>query len=46
MQHTYVKCQNESHSVIKIAGRNINNLKYAHDTTVVADCKGIKEPLD
>ena len=37
MPCTYVKCQNESHAVIKIAGRNINNLRYAHDTTEVAE---------
>ena len=24
---------------IKIAGRNINNLRYAHDTTLVAESK-------
>ena len=27
----------ESHAGIKIAGRNINNLRYANDTTFVAD---------
>ena len=32
---------------IKIAGRNINNLKYADDTTLMAEKqKGTKEPLD
>ena len=32
---------------IKIAGRNINNLRYADDTTLMADIKwrGTKEPL-
>ena len=25
---------------IKIAGRNINNLRYADDTTLMAECKG------
>ena len=37
MQCTCVKCQNESHTVIKIARRSINNLRYAHDTTVMAE---------
>ena len=27
----------ESHAGIKIAGRNINNLRYADDTTLMAD---------
>ena len=27
---------NEAQAGIKIAGRNINNLRYAHDTTLVA----------
>ena len=27
----------EARAVIKIAGRNINNLRYAHDTTLMAD---------
>ena len=27
----------ESQSGIKIAGRNINNLRYAHDTTLMAE---------
>ena len=31
---------------IKIAGRNINNLRYTDDTTLVAECKDDKEPLD
>ena len=30
---------------IKIAGRNINNLRYADDTTLMAESK-VKEPLD
>ena len=29
----------ESQSGIKIAGRNINNIKYADDTTVMAERK-------
>ena len=27
----------EAHTAIKIAGRNINNLRYADDTTLVAE---------
>ena len=30
---------------IKISGRNINNLRYADDTTLMAESRGIKEPL-
>jgi len=29
----------EEHAGIKIAGRNINNLRYADDTTVTAESK-------
>ena len=29
----------EAHSEIKIAGRNINNLRYADDTTFMAESK-------
>ena len=29
----------ESQAGIKIAGRNINNLRYAHDTTLMAESK-------
>ena len=28
---------NEAQDVIKIAGRNINNLRYADDTTLMAE---------
>ena len=28
---------NESQARIKIAGRNINNLRYVHDTTLMAE---------
>ena len=31
---------------IKIAGRNINNLRYADDTTFMAELRRIEEPLD
>ena len=37
----------ESQAGIKIAGRNINNLKYADDTTLMSrQWRVIKEPLD
>ena len=29
----------EAHAGIKIAGRNINNLRYADDTTLMAEIK-------
>ena len=29
----------EAQAGIKIAGRNINNLRYADDTTLIVDCK-------
>ena len=37
----------EAQAGIKIAGRNINNLRYAHDTTLMAESEeGKKKPLD
>ena len=37
----------EAQAGIKIAGRNINNLRYANDTTLMAESEGgTKEPLD
>ena len=37
----------EAQAGIKIAGRNINNLRYADDTTLTGrKQKGTKEPLD
>ena len=38
----------ESQAGIKISGRNINNLRYADDTTLMAESKGeLKSaPLD
>ena len=36
----------ETQAGIKIAGRNINNLRYADDTTLMAESKEEKEPLD
>ena len=36
----HVKClADESQAGIKIAKRNINNLRYAHDTTVMVESK-------
>ena len=32
-----MKCQAESQTGIKITGRNINNLRYANDTTLMAE---------
>ena len=37
----------EAQAGIKIAGRNINNLRYADDTTLMAESEELnKEPLD
>ena len=37
----------EAQARIKIPGRNINNLRYADDTTLMAESgRGTKEPLD
>ena len=37
----------ETQAGIKIAGRNINNLRYADDTTLIGKKqRGIKGPLD
>ena len=36
----------EGHAGIKIAGRNINNLRYADDTTFMAKSEEEQEPLD
>ena len=36
----------EAQAGIKIAGRNINNLIYASDTTLMAESRGTKESLD
>ena len=35
----------EAQAGIKIAGGNINNLRYADDTTLMAE-RGTKKPLD
>ena len=36
----------EAQAGIKIARRNINNLRYADDTTLMAESEETKEPLD
>ena len=36
----------EAKAGIKIAGRNINNLRYADDTTLMAESEGELESLD
>ena len=36
---------NEAQAGIKIAGRNINNLRYEDDTTFMAECKEVKSLL-
>ena len=36
----------EAQAEMKIAGRNINNLRYEDDTTLMAERRGSKEPLD
>ena len=36
----------EAQVVMKIAGSNINNLRYADDTTLVAESEEELEPLD
>ena len=35
----------EAQAGIKITGRNINNLRYADDTTLIAESKGLKSFL-
>ena len=35
----------KSQAGIKIAGRNINNLRYADDTTLMAECEELKSLL-
>ena len=36
----------EAQAGIEIAGRNINNLRYADDTTLTAESRRTKDPLD
>ena len=41
-----MKCQvGEAQAEIKIAGRNINNLRYADDTTLMAESEELKSLL-
>ena len=35
----------EAHAAIKIAGTNINNLRYADDTTLMAESEELKSLL-
>ena len=42
MQNTRL---NEAKAGIKIAGRNINNLRYADDTTLIVESKELKSLL-
>ena len=35
----------ETQAGIKIAGRNINNLRYADDTILIAESEALKSPL-
>ena len=43
--HAEYIMQNEAQAGIKIAGRNINNLRYADDTTLMAECEELKSFL-
>ena len=36
----------EAQAGVKIAGRNINNLRYTDDTTLMEESEELKEPLD
>ena len=36
----------ETQAGIKIAGRNINNLRYTNDTTLMAEKRKTEKPLD
>ena len=43
----HTKCQlDEAQAGIKIAGRNINNLRYADDTTIMAESEEELKALD
>ena len=33
----FIHWMDEAHAGIEISGRNINNLRYAHDTTLMAE---------
>ena len=36
----------EAQAGIKVAGRNINNLRYADDRALMAESEELKKPLD
>ena len=36
----------EAQAGIKIARRNINNLRYADDTTLIAECEELKNLIE
>ena len=36
----------EAQAGIEVAGRNTNNLRYADDTTLMAEVKRTQKPLD
>ena len=40
-----MKCRDESQAGIKIAGRNINNIRYKNDTTLMAEIKDLRSLL-
>ena len=45
MQSTSCQMLDEAQAGIKIAGRNINNLRYTDDTTLMAENKELKSLL-
>ena len=45
MQSTSLLCLDEAEVGIKTAGRNTNNLRYADDTTLMAESKELKSLL-
>ena len=45
MQSTSWVGLEEAQAAIKTAGRNINNLRYADDTTLMAESEELKSPL-
>ena len=45
MQSTSCKIYDEAQAGIKIAGRNVNNLRYAYDTTLMAESKEDQENI-
>ena len=47
MQSTSCEMVDEAKAGNKISGKNINNLRYADDTTFMAESEeGVKQPLD